>query len=646
MKRPSRNTGEAARNVTRRGLVLGGLQAAVAAVLIARMRDLQVAEADKYRLLAEENRINMRLLPPTRGLIFDRQGVLLAENRPSYRIVMVREEAGDVAMVLDRLQALLGFDDAIRAQALAELGRRSPFVPVTVLERVSWDAVAQVSVNSPVLPGVTAEVALVRHYPLDTDFTHIVGYVGPVSDYDLARLNDPDPLLQIPRFQIGKFGAEAELEESLRGRAGTRRIEVNAAGRVIREIERQEGTPGADVQLTVDHALQNFVQARLGSESAAVVVMDVTNGDILASGSAPSFDPNAFVQGISGPAYRALLENDHRPLSSKSVQGIYPPGSTFKMVVALAALEAGVVRPNDTVFCRGHYETSGRRFHCWKRPGHGHMDLLDSLAQSCDVYYYEIAQRVGIDRISAMARKLGIGVSHDVPLSGVAPGLAPDRDWKQRRRGESWVIGDTLNAGIGQGFVLASPLQLAVMTARIASGTAVSPRLIKSIDGVEPPVRAEPLDLSTEALTLVRRGMFNVSNTSRGTAWNTRIETQDLRMAGKTGTSQVRNITEEERRRGVFRNEDLPWNRRDHALYVAFAPFTAPRYAVSVVVEHGGGGAAVAAPIARDVMLYALRGGLPPLDDYPAAQRENVRALFETLQLRDPRRPAEQRGRA
>ncbi|PKP84315.1 MAG: penicillin-binding protein 2, partial [Alphaproteobacteria bacterium HGW-Alphaproteobacteria-2] len=461
MKRPSRNTGEAARNVTRRGLVLGGLQAAVAAVLIARMRDLQVAEADKYRLLAEENRINMRLLPPTRGLIFDRQGVLLAENRPSYRIVMVREEAGDVAMVLDRLQALLGFDDAIRAQALAELGRRSPFVPVTVLERVSWDAVAQVSVNSPVLPGVTAEVALVRHYPLDTDFTHIVGYVGPVSDYDLARLNDPDPLLQIPRFQIGKFGAEAELEESLRGRAGTRRIEVNAAGRVIREIERQEGTPGADVQLTVDHALQNFVQARLGSESAAVVVMDVTNGDILASGSAPSFDPNAFVQGISGPAYRALLENDHRPLSSKSVQGIYPPGSTFKMVVALAALEAGVVRPNDTVFCRGHYETSGRRFHCWKRPGHGHMDLLDSLAQSCDVYYYEIAQRVGIDRISAMARKLGIGVSHDVPLSGVAPGLAPDRDWKQRRRGESWVIGDTLNAGIGQGFVLASPLQLA-----------------------------------------------------------------------------------------------------------------------------------------------------------------------------------------
>ncbi len=646
MKRPSRNTGEAARSVTRRGLILGGLQVAAAAVLIARMRELQVSEADKYRLLAEENRINMRLLPPARGLLFDRQGVPLAENRPSYRIVMVREEAGDVAVVLDRLQVLLGFDDAIRAQALAEMSRRSPFVPVTVLERVSWDAVAQVSVNAPALPGVTAEVALVRHYPLDTDFTHIVGYVGPVSDYDLSRLNDPDPLLQIPRFQIGKFGAEAELEELLRGRAGMRRIEVNAAGRVIREIERQEGTPGADVQLTVDHALQNFVQARLGSESAAAVVMDVVNGDILASGSAPSFDPNAFVQGISGPDYRALLENDHRPLSSKSVQGVYPPGSTFKMVVALAALEAGVVRPNETVFCRGHYEASGRRFHCWKRPGHGHMNLLDSLAQSCDVYYYEVAQRVGIERIAAMARRLGIGVPHDIPLSGVTSGLAPDREWKQRRRGESWLIGDTLNAGIGQGFVLASPLQLAVMTARIASGAAVSPRLVKSIDGVEQPTGVEPLGLSTEALTLVRRGMFNVSNTSRGTAWNTRIETQELRMAGKTGTSQVRSISEEERRRGVFRNEDLPWNRRDHALYVGFAPFTSPRYAVSVVVEHGGGGSTMAAPIARDVMLYALRGGLPQLDDYPAAQRESVRALFETLPLRDPRRPSEQRGRA
>lgn len=646
MKRPNRNTGEAARSVTRRGLVLGGLQVAVAVVLVARMRELQVAEAGKYRLLAEENRINMRLLPPNRGLIFDRQGVLLAENRPSYRIVMVREEAGDVAAVLDRLQALLGFDDATRSQALAELGRRSPFVPVAVLERVSWAAVAQVSVNAPALPGVTAEVVLVRHYPLDTDFTHIVGYVGPVSDYDLARLNDPDPLLQIPRFQIGKFGAEAELEELLRGRAGTRRIEVNAAGRVIREVERQEGTPGLDVQLTVDHSLQNFVQARLGSESAAAVVMDVTNGDILASGSAPSFDPNAFVQGISGPDYRALLENDHRPLSSKSVQGVYPPGSTFKMVVALAALEAGVVQPNETVFCPGHYEASGRRFHCWKRAGHGHMNLIDSLAQSCDVYYYEVAQRVGIERIAAMARRLGIGVPHDIPLSGVAPGLAPDREWKQRRRGESWRVGDTINAGIGQGYVLASPLQLAVMAARIASGTAILPRLVKSVGGIEQPTGAEPLGLSEEALTLVRRGMFNVANTRQGTAWNTRIETEDLRMAGKTGTSQVRNITEEERRRGVFRNEDLPWNRRDHALYVAFAPFTAPRYAVSVVVEHGGGGSTTAAPIARDVMLFALHGGLPPLDDYPAAQRESIRALFETLPLRDPRRPPEQRGRA
>lgn len=646
MKRPGRNVGETARRVTRRGLLLGGMQAVVIGILIARMRRLQVAEADRYRLLAEENRINMRLIPPTRGLIFDRNGVILAENMQTYRIVIVREEAGDVAAVLGRLQQLLGFDDETLDRARTEVARRSPFVPVTVLERVSWEEVSRVSVNAPALPGVTAEVALTRNYPLATDLTHVVGYVGPVSDYDLKRLSDPDPVLQIPRFQIGKFGVEARLEDQLRGRAGTRRIEVNAAGRLIRELERDAGTPGADLQLTIDVTLQNFVQARLGGESAAAVVMDVQTGDLLASGSAPSFDPNAFVRGISGPDYRALLENDHRPLSSKSVQGQYPPGSTFKMVVALAALEAGVISPTETVYCPGYYQQSGRRFHCWKRGGHGHMNVLDSMAESCDVYYYEVAQRVGIERIAAMARRLGLGVAHDLPLSGVAEGLTPDPAWKVARRGANWLIGDTLNAGIGQGFVLSSPLQLAVMTARIAAGTDVAPRLVKSIRGVETPPVAGPLGLSTEILTLVRRGMFNVSNTRRGTAWRARIDDTDLRLAGKTGTSQVRNITVEERRRGVFRNEDLPWNRRDHALFVGFAPFTAPRYAVSVVVEHGGSGSATAAPVARDILLFALHGGLPPIEAYPPEQRAEMARYLDSLDLRPARPDQPQRGRA
>ncbi|MGG7643572.1 penicillin-binding protein 2 [Rhodovulum sp. YNF3179] len=646
MKRPGRDTEESTRRISRRGLILGAAQVGFVGLLAARMRHLQVNQADQFRLLAEENRINIRLIPPARGLIFDRNGVALAENRQNYRIVMVREEAGDVDEVLARVQKLVALPPADIERARREMARRSPFVPVTLADRLEWEEVAAVAVNAPALPGVTAEVGLSRHYPLQSDFAHVVGYVGPVSDYDLERLEDPDPLLQIPNFQIGKYGVEAKLETRLRGQAGTKRIEVNAVGRVMRELDRKDGIPGDDVQLTVDHGLQNFTQARMGVESAATIVMDVNNGDILAMGSSPSFDPNKFVRGISVPDYRALTENERRPLAGKPVQGLYPPGSTFKMVVALAALEEGLVDPEETVWCPGHLDRAGRRFHCWRRGGHGHVSLIDSIKQSCDVYYYDIAERVGIDKITAMAQRLGLGLRHDLPLSGIAEGLTPTRAWKERRRGAAWVVGDTLNAGIGQGFVLASPLQLAVMTARLASDRAVVPRLVKSVDGVETPVSAPPLGLQPEALALVRQAMFAVSNERRGTAYGSRIDAEALRMAGKTGTSQVRNITTEERRQGVFRNEDLPWNRRDHALFVAFAPHDAPRYAVTVVVEHGGGGSTAAAPIARDVLLYALHGGVPPLESYPSGQRREIGDMLDSLELRAPQRPSPVRSRA
>ncbi|PWE32124.1 penicillin-binding protein 2 [Maritimibacter sp. 55A14] len=639
MRQPGKDTEESVRRITRRGLILGSAQAGFIALLAGRMRYLQVNQADEFRLLAEDNRIRIRLLAPARGLIFDRQGVLIAENQQNYRIVVVREETDDLEAVLTRLRKLVDLDDALVDRAIEEMRARSPFVPYTLVDRLAWEEVAAVAVNAPSLPGITAEVGLSRHYPLGPDFTHVVGYVGPVSDYDLGRIEDPDPLLQIPNFQIGKYGAEARLEPLLRGKAGNRRIEVNAAGREMRELDRTPGTPGSDVQLTVDYALQNFAQARMAGESAAAVVIDVRNGDLVAVGSAPTYDPNLFVRGISVGDYKALTENKFRPLASKPVQGIYPPGSTFKMVVALAALEAGVISPGETVWCPGFKQTSGRRFHCWKRGGHGHMNMHNSLKQSCDVYYYEVAERVGIDRIAAMARRLGIGTRHALPLSGIAEGLAPDKAWKQSRHGEAWLLGDTLNVGIGQGYVLASPLQLAVMAARIASGTAVAPRLVKSVDGVDTGTEAEPLGISAAALNAVRRGMFGVSNEVGGTARRSRIAAAEMEMAGKTGTSQVRNITADERRRGVFRNEDLPWERRDHALFVCFAPFEAPRYAVSVVVEHGGGGSVAAAPIARDVLLYALHGGLPPLEAYPAEQRREVGERFDALDLRGPLKP-------
>jgi penicillin-binding protein 2 len=647
VKHSPKDVEQSARTISRRALVVGGVQLAFMAALGLRMRQLQIEESEEYRLLAEENRINMRLIPPSRGLIYDRNGVIIADNTQNYRIVIVREDAGDVEETVAKLRQLISMDETELERALREMERRSPFVPVTLADRLSWEDFSRVAVNTPALPGVTTEVGLSRFYPMGRDFAHVVGYVGPVSDYDLSKLENPDPLFQIPKFQIGKLGVEARYEDTLRGKAGTRRIEINAAGRVMRELGRDEGIAGADIQLTCDYRLTNFIKERLKGESAAVVVMDVDTGDLVAIASSPAYDPNLFVRGISGPDYRALTEDKYRPLADKSVQGTYPPGSTYKMVTALAALQDGKIRPDDTVWCPGHYQLGNRRFHCWKRGGHGHVDLNRSLVESCDVYYYDVAQRVGIDRISEVANELGLGIRHELPMSGIADGLAPTRAWKEARRGESWQQGDTLNATIGQGFTLASPLQLAVMTARLATGRAVQPRLVKSIGGVEVPVEPAPeLPFNQEWLRLIDEALHDTVNGRSGTAWRSRIVAEGMEMAGKTGTSQVRNITAAERARGVVSNEQLPWERRDHALFVAFAPSVRPKYAMSVVVEHGGGGSAAAAPVARDIMLFALYGGLPPLDAYPADQRERIGTMLSELTLVDPVPPGPGRSRA
>lgn len=637
MRRSPRESDEVARKLTRRALFLGGCQAAFAAVLAGRLHYLQVDQADQFKLLAEENRISTRLVPPVRGQIFARNGALIAGNEQNYRVTITREGAGDVEAVLRRLAVGVPLTEEDIERTLREVRRRSPFVPHIVAERLTWEQLSWISVNSPALRGITPEVGMSRVYPLDEDFAHSVGYVGPVSEADLAKHDPPDPVLQIPKFQIGKRGSEDFLEDVLRGKAGSRRIEVNAAGRVMRELDRREGQEGSDIILSIDAALQNYARVRLGAESASAVVMDVQTGDLVALASAPSFDPNLFVRGISHSDFKVLNENEYRPQFPKAVQGAYPPGSTYKMVTALAALEAGVITPETTVYCPGHYDASGTRFHCWKRGGHGHVALIDSLAESCDVYYYDIAQRVGIDGISEMARKLGIGVRHELPTTGVSEGLAPTRAWKRERQNAEWRIGDTINASIGQGYVLATPMQLAVMTARLASGKMVSPRLVHSIGGVEQPIaEAEPLGLNPANVRVVLRGMHAVMNARNGTARSSRIDDGYAVMAGKTGTSQVRRITEDERRRGVTRNEQLPWNRRDHALFVGYAPFDAPRYAVSVIVEHGGGGGTAAAPAARDILLFALHGGVPPLEAYPKPQRNRIETQHRTMKLRDP----------
>lgn len=636
MRRSPKETEDSARLTHRRALLMGGAMTAMFAVLGGRMRYLSVDQADQFKLLAEENRISIRLIPPARGLIQDRNGKMLAGNEQNYRVVITREDAGDVPGVLAKLAHVIPLSAEDIERTEKEIKRTSPFAPITVADRLTWEDLSRIALNAPSLPGVSPEVGLSRVYPRDSDFAHVLGYVGPVSEKDLEGVESPDPLLTIPKFQIGKIGAERWLEDNLRGRAGTRRIEVNAVGRVMRELAREEGEPGSDIRLTIDADVQDFAQARLGDESAAAVLMDVTTGDVVAIASSPSFDPNLFVRGISHIDYNGLMENDHRPLANKTVQGVYPPGSTFKMVTALAALKEGLITVDTTVRCPGYVEVGGRRFHCWKRAGHGAVNLERSLAESCDVYYYDVAQRVGIDKMAEMGKQLGLGVRHDLPMSAIAEGIMPNKAWKAERYKQEWRIGDTINASIGQGYVLASPLQLAVMAARVATGRAVSPRLVLSVDGKPVPVpEAAKLDIDEAALRKVRSGMNAVLNGERGSAKSSRIVDDAMAWAGKTGTSQVRNISAAERARGVISNDQLPWNRRDHALFVGFAPYAAPRYAVSVVVEHGGGGSTVAAPIARDIMLRALSGGMPPLSAYPASQRGRIEAMLSKLPLRD-----------
>ena len=614
--------------LSRRGLIIGGLQTAFIAALAVRMRKLQVEDASEYRLLADENRINIRLIAPSRGEIYDRNGKVIARNEQSFRITIVKEDAGDIEQTLYSLSNLIKITQNDAKRVFEEIDRSAPFLPVTVRDQLSFEEIARIATNSPTLPGVSVEEGLSRVYPLTQTYAHVVGYVGPVSDNDLNDANESNPLLKIPRFQVGKVGIERQFEGVLRGSAGVMKVEVNALGRVMRNLDRKEGKPGKNIQLTVDTELQAYIQARLGSESASAVVMNCKNGEILAIASSPSYDPNKFVKGISYSDFDKLRDNELRPLASKTVQDAYPPGSTFKIVTALAALKANIISPKDNFSCDGKMEISNRLFHCWKKGGHGEMDLAKSLSESCDVYFYELALKVGIERINEMAIQLGLGTKHEIPMSAITKGLVPSREWKLKNREQDWLVGDTVNASIGQGYVLSSPLQLAVMAARLASGRNVKPLLTKSINGqnVHDGKKIEDLKIDKAHLKIIRKALFQASNDRRGTAYGSRVINNKYRMAGKTGTSQVRNITDAERENGVTKNEDLPWEKRDHALFINFAPYDDPEIAVSVVVEHGGAGSKSAAPIARDITLQALFKGTPPLGVYPAKDRT---AIFE-----------------
>ncbi|MCU0888672.1 MAG: penicillin-binding protein 2 [Rubritepida sp.] len=585
---------------TRRALAIGGAQLGIFGFLGWRLHTLQVDQGERFATLAEENRISARLLSPPRGRVLDRNGQVVAGNRLNWRALLVAEQTSDVNATLETFNRIVPLAEHERARIEREVRRRRRFVPVIVREFLTWEEMARIEVNAPDLPGILIDVGTTRIYPEGEHLAHIVGYVAPPAERDM----DGDPLLQLPGVRVGRAGIERHHDQVLRGRAGAVQLEVNAVGRVIRELDRREGLQGADVEISVDADLQKTIRGKI-EEGTSVVVMNARNGEVLAMASQPSFDPHLFNAGVTAQQWREWTAGRATPLINKTTNGLYAPGSTFKMVVALAALEARVATPFDRVFCPGHFDLGDTRFHCWNRNGHGSVDMRTSLKVSCDVYYYEIARRVGINRIAAMARRLGLGVDLEIELPGTRRGLVPTREWREAQ-GRPWAMGDTVVHGIGQGFYQLTPLSLCVMTARLASGRALQPHLTRAIGGR--PVRgARPEDwpslgIPERDLRLMRDAMWSVVNEGGGTAQASRLPGGFGMMAGKTGTTQVRRVSREQRERG-FNVRTLPREWRPHALFVGYAPHDNPLYAVSVVVEHGTSGSGAAAPLARDALV-------------------------------------------
>ena len=589
---------------TRRALIIAGAQMAAFGALAAKLYQVQVVEGAKYSTLADTNRISARLIAPPRGRMLDRAGVPVANNRQNWRALLVAEQTQDVGATLDAFSRIVPLADHDRARVEREVHRHRRFIPVIVRDFLGWEEMARIEVNAPDLPGILIDLGTTRQYPFGPQLAHVVGYVAPPNEADIAE----DAMLALPGIRVGRAGLEKHHERALRGRAGEVQIEVNAVGRAIRELERQEGLPGEDVTLTIDAQLQQQVLGHLGDESASAVVLDATNGEVLAMATNPSFDPSLFDSGVSQAQWIEWTNNRRAPLINKAVAGLYAPGSTFKMVVALAALEAGTLSPTDRINCPGYLDIGDTRFHCWRKGGHGVLNLHGGLKNSCDVFFYEVARRTGIDPIAAMAKRFGLGVALDIELPGARPGFVPTREWRIAH-GHPWNLGDTIVHGIGQGFLQLTPLSLATMAARIATGRAIEPHLSRAVGSLpQQGGNAEDwpaLALPARDLHAVREGMWAVVNEHDGTAPIAKLPFPNIQMAGKTGSSQVRRVSREQREHG-FKSENLPWEFRPHALFVAFAPYDAPRYALAVVVEHGNAGAAAAAPIARDIMVDVL----------------------------------------
>jgi penicillin-binding protein 2 len=625
----------------RRAALMSFAGAGVMGTILVRMAQLQTTNlfSNEYTDAADENRFDTRIIAPPRGIIYDRFGTILAQTSRDYQVSVVQNDAENIEEVVGRVGQILGMDAEWARRALIRVRGGSRYEPQPIRVGLTWEQFNAINVRLPELRGIVANAADVRAYPFDIVYAHPIGYVQKPTQRDLDRALEQGvegqsraTYLRNPHVRVGKAGLEASLEETLHGHAGWRKVVVNARGVEMGEddAERREPERGSGVVLTIDHDLQRIAMQSFGDQAGAAVMMDIFTGDLLVMASTPSFDPNLFVNGIGRDAFRTLNEDEKKPLFNKAVSGAYPPGSTFKTLVGIAAKQGGV-EDDWHVNCPGYFPYGGRNFHCWKRGGHGRINLHRAIRESCDVYFYNAALRAGPERIAAVARAFGFGIAHDVSAPNVVAGVVPDPEWMQRVRHLPWTGGLTLNYGIGQGDLLVTPLQLCVMAARIANnGRAVTPRLVREAPGITQPRQPPALDgVSPEHLAAIRAGMFGVCNEGGGTATRagglialTRnpdgsvVDTQaalaggvPLQIAGKTGTSQARVITAAERAQGVRHDSELPWRLRDNALFVSFGPWDNPRYACAVVIEHGGhlNPAMDASPISAAILREAFK---------------------------------------
>jgi penicillin-binding protein 2 len=572
---------------TRRAAFVGGVQAAIGLTVAARMSYIAVADNEKYKLLAESNRVNLTIIPPRRGWFIDRFGKPIATNRADFRVDIIPDRLARKDETIQTLAELLALstDDVDRIHR--ELKNAQGFQPVQVADGLDYDRFAAVSVRLPDLPGVSPRQGYSRFYPSGAAVGHLIGYVGTVSAEEYQK--NKNPLLITPGFKVGKDGLEKTLEDRLQGEPGAKRTEVTARGKIVRELTTRPDTPGKPVQLTIDIDLHNYAARRLGLESGSVVVFDCLTGDIITMASMPCYDPNSFSDGIGRVEWKMLNSDDHIPMLNKALQGLYPPGSTLKPMAGLAMMRHGI-DPEETVNCNGGYRLGNRVFRCLGR--HGPVNMTTAIMKSCNTYFYAMGHRIGFDNIAPVARELGLGQEFSLPFPSQRYGTVPDSTWKMRKYDQKWTDSDTLNAVIGQGYIIASPFQLGLMAARIASGLSVEPEILKKKRAAP-----KPLSFPKEHLAVVREGMNLVVN-GDGTAVRSRLSLENIAMAGKTGTAQVRRIA------GSQRGQSGEWKYRDHGLFVCFAPVDQPRYGAAVVIEHGMGGARAAAPIAKDVLTF------------------------------------------